>query len=65
MPEPLTTEIMESDDLFHRWLYGELYDALEEAGFFEQLEKDVKEWERIVLYGTGEREPVGILHLDE
>jgi hypothetical protein len=65
MPEPLTTEIMESDDLFIRWLYGELYDALKEAGFFEQLEKDVKEWERIVLYGTGEREPVGVLRLDE
>jgi hypothetical protein len=59
--QELTTEIMENDELFHRWLYGELYDALEEAGFFEQLEKEMKEWEQIVLYGTGEGEPVGIL----
>jgi hypothetical protein len=59
--QELTTEIMENDELFHRWLYGELYDALKEAGFFEQLEKEMKEWEQIVLYGTGEGEPVGIL----
>jgi hypothetical protein len=59
--QELTTEIMENDELFHRWLYGELYDALKEVGFFEQLEKEMKEWEQIVLYGTGEGEPVGIL----
>ena len=62
MAQKLTTEIMKNDELFCKWLYGELHDALKEAGFFEQLEKDLKAWEQIVLHGTGEAEPVGILN---
>jgi hypothetical protein len=62
MAQPLTNEIAESDELFRRWLYGELYDALQEAGYFDEEDKALAEWEQIVLYGTGEGEPVGILH---
>ena len=61
MAQPLTTEIMESDELFRRWLYGELYDALKEAGYFDELDRELEEWAQVVLYGTGEGEPVGIL----
>lgn len=59
----LTTEIMESDELFHKWLWGELYDALK--SYCPAIEAELAEIHHETMYGTGEGEPIGILNLKD